>query len=56
VLPATGAAALAEGVTAALRGRLPLPTRQQCQQHVEANFDWSVVAKKVRAVYEEALQ
>jgi glycosyltransferase involved in cell wall biosynthesis len=55
VLPGTGAAAVAEGVTAALRGRLPLPSREQCEQHAEANFDWNAIAKKMRAVYQEVL-
>jgi glycosyltransferase involved in cell wall biosynthesis len=56
VLPATGAAALAEGISSALSGRLPLPTREQCQEHAAANFDWKVIAGRVRAVYEEALK
>jgi glycogen(starch) synthase len=55
VLPSTGVAALAEGITSALSGRLPLPTREQCQHHAESNFDWKVIAGKVRAVYEEAV-
>jgi glycosyltransferase involved in cell wall biosynthesis len=55
VLPSTGAAALADGIRAALSGQLPLPTREQCQEHAKANFDWKVIAGKVRAVYEEAV-
>ena len=55
VLERTGAAALAEGITGALMGRIPLPSREECQQHAEANFDWKVIAGKVRTVYEEAI-
>jgi len=56
VLPATGAAALAEGISGALSGRLPLPSREQCREHAAANFDWKVIAARVRAVYEDALK
>lgn len=55
VLPTTGPAALAEGIGGALSGSVPLPSRQQCQEHAESNFDWKVIAERVRAVYEEAI-
>jgi glycogen(starch) synthase len=55
VLPAAGAAPLAEGITGVLSGRLPVPSREQCQTHAAANFDWKIIAARVRAVYEAAM-
>ena len=55
VLPAADAATLAEGLAAALTGRLPLPTDEACRRWAAAHYDWSVVARQTRAVYEEAL-
>lgn len=55
VLPTTGAAALAEGISSALSGRMALPSREQCQEHAAANFDWKVIAGQVRGVYQEAI-
>lgn len=55
VLPATGPAALAQGIAAALRGTLPLPTAEACAAHARRRFAWPVVAAQVAAVYREAL-
>ncbi|MGH6896576.1 MAG: glycosyltransferase family 4 protein [Geminicoccaceae bacterium] len=55
VLPGTSPPALAEGLLAALNGRLPLPSAKECQDYVRARFDWPVVAARVRDVYLEAL-
>jgi glycosyltransferase involved in cell wall biosynthesis len=55
VLPGTDAAALAEGVAGALTGVLPLPDAAACRAYAEAHFSWATVARRVRAVYEEAL-
>jgi glycosyltransferase involved in cell wall biosynthesis len=55
VLPDTSPPALAEGLLAALNGRLPLPSAEACQDYVRARFDWPVIAARVRDVYLEAL-
>jgi glycosyltransferase involved in cell wall biosynthesis len=56
VLPSNGAAALTEGMVGVLKGKTPVPTREECREHAEKNFDWRVIANKVRGVYEEALR
>jgi glycosyltransferase involved in cell wall biosynthesis len=55
VLRATGAEAIAEGLGAALDGSLKLPDAQACRDYARANFDNSVIAKRVAAVYSEAI-
>jgi glycosyltransferase involved in cell wall biosynthesis len=55
VLPGTSPPALAEGLLAALSGRLPLPSAKACQDYVRGRFDWPVIAARVRDVYLEAL-
>lgn len=55
VLPSTGAAAIAEGLGAALTGTLKLPDAAACRAYARANFDNSVIAKRVAAVYSEAI-
>jgi len=55
VLRATGAEAIAEGLGAALDGTLKLPDAQACRDYARANFDNSVIAKRVAAVYCEAI-
>ncbi len=55
VLPATGADAIAEGIDAALSGRLKLPDAQACRDYARNHFDNAVVAKRVAEVYGEAI-
>jgi len=55
VLPSTGAAAIAQGLGAALDGSLKLPDADACRAYARANFDNSVIAKRVAAVYGEAI-
>jgi glycosyltransferase involved in cell wall biosynthesis len=55
IVPDWTPAALAAAVTAAFRGDLKLPTSAQCQAFAREHFDWSRVAIKVRAVYEQAI-
>jgi glycogen(starch) synthase len=50
ILPASGPAALAEGIGAALLGRLKLPTREQCQEFAK-RYDWSAIAAQTAAIY-----
>lgn len=55
ILPGTDARALAEGLTQALQGNLDLPDAQRCHAYARQYFDWSVIARQVRAVYEEVV-
>ncbi|CAG4898930.1 glycosyltransferase family 4 protein [Paraburkholderia gardini] len=55
VLPATGAAAIAEGLAAALDGSLKLPDADACRAYARENFDNAVIAKRVASVYDEAI-
>lgn len=54
VLPAAGAAALAEGLSAALSGAIGLPDRQRCADFARARYDWPNVGRRVREVYDAA--
>jgi len=55
VLPASGAAALADGLADALRGTLRLPDAEACRAYVRERFDVPVIAAKVAQVYREAV-
>jgi glycosyltransferase involved in cell wall biosynthesis len=55
VLPETGAQAIAAGLAGALSGRLKLPDADACRRYARENFDNSVIAKRVAAVYGEAI-
>ncbi len=55
VLGGAEAASLAEGIAGALSGARPLPDAAACQAYASAHFGWPVIARRVRAVYEEAL-
>lgn len=54
VLPEPGPSALGSALTQALRGRLTLPGPDACIQYVRARFDWPVVTRRIKAVYQEA--
>lgn len=56
VLPATGADAIADGIDAALDGRLRLPSDEECREYARANFDNAVIARRVAQVYREAIE
>jgi glycosyltransferase involved in cell wall biosynthesis len=56
VLPSTGVDAIADGLIGALNGSLKLPTEQECRLYARENFDTPVIAKRVAAVYSEAIQ
>jgi glycosyltransferase involved in cell wall biosynthesis len=49
-------AAIAAGLTAALAGYLRLPETDTCRTFVRIRYDWPVIARRVGAVYREALQ
>ena len=55
VLPGYAAAALADGLAAALRQAFPLPDAAACQAYAQAHYAWPVIAQRIRAVYEEVL-
>ena len=48
--------ALAEGMAAALTGTIALPTAAACLAFARANYDWPVIASRIRTVYEDALK
>jgi glycosyltransferase involved in cell wall biosynthesis len=56
VLPSTGADAIADGLGKALDGTIRLPDSDACRAYARANFDNPVIAKRVAAVYNEAIQ
>ena len=56
ILRSTGARAIADGVTAALTGALPLPDAAECLEFARRHYDWPVIAERTRLVYERALQ
>ncbi|PLZ04261.1 glycosyl transferase family 1 [Burkholderia sp. WAC0059] len=56
VLPSTGAAAIADGIGSALSGRLRLPDAAACRDYARSHFDNSVIARRVAAVYGEAIE
>src|SRR5258705_1049050 len=41
-------------LAAALRGDIPLPSARQCESYARRDYDWPVVAARVRQVYEAA--
>jgi glycogen(starch) synthase len=52
VLPGAGAQNLAQGISDALSGRLPLPADAQCIAYAQ-RFAWPVIAPRIAAVYHE---
>ena len=44
---------LAARLIPALRGDLRLPSAEACRAYARARYDWSIVAEKTRAVYDE---
>jgi asparagine synthase (glutamine-hydrolysing) len=56
VFRATGAEAIADGLGDALTGVTTLPTARECVSFARRNFDWPVIAERVRLVYEEAMR
>jgi glycogen(starch) synthase len=56
IVPEAGPKALADGITAALTGKLRLPDAAVCQRFARERYDWPVIAGQVRTVYEAALR
>ena len=56
ILKDIGPTAIADGLGAALTGRLPLPSAHDCLEFARAHYDWPVIAERIRLVYEEAMR
>ncbi|MEM5373501.1 glycosyltransferase family 1 protein, partial [Paraburkholderia azotifigens] len=56
VLPSTGADAIADGLTKAFDGTIRLPDADACRAYARANFDNTVIAKKIANVYQEVVR
>ena len=54
ILSGISASHIAQGLIAALDGKIDLPTEEQCRNYVRANFDWSVIAPRVLNAYHHA--
>ena len=55
VFPSGEAGAMAAHLAAALSGRLLVPSDAACRAYARDRFDWSTVAHRTRAVYEEVV-
>jgi glycosyltransferase involved in cell wall biosynthesis len=55
ILRSPGPDAIADGITGALTGALPLPDARACVEFARRHYDWPVIAERIRLVYEEAL-
>ena len=45
---------IADALAGCLLGERPLPTARDCADYARVNYDWPVVASRVRTVYEQA--
>lgn len=55
VMEGSSTEALQDHIVAALDGSLSLPGGADCRAFAAAHYDWPVIARQVRAVYEEVL-
>jgi len=55
VFDGTTPGALADRISAVLLGTLPLPSRDACRRFAVENFDWRMVVRRTREVYDRAL-
>ena len=53
ILRAGSAPAIAEGLTGALDGSVPLPSEERCIAYAQ-RFDWRTIAARIASVYAEA--
>lgn len=54
VTKSVSVADIADTLSRALRHEIPVPSAEECASYARSRFDWSVVAQRVRAVYEGA--
>lgn len=50
ITASTEATAIADRLEALLIGKVPMPSREACQEYAAMNFDWQKIAQKVRKV------
>ena len=50
ITASTDATAIAERLEKLLIGKVPMPSREACQEYAAKNFDWQNIAQKVRKV------
>jgi glycogen synthase len=55
VMPGTGIDVLADSMIAALMNPGAIPASETCAAYARRRFEWSVIARQVRSVYEAAL-
>ncbi len=55
IIPDSEVKTLATYIMNALSGQLQLPSCEACQAYVRERFDWPVIARQVREVYEEVI-
>lgn len=55
VFPDSTEASMADRITQVLQGDVPLPSAEACRRYAQERFDWHMIARKTRAVYEEVL-
>ena len=53
VTTAATSSAIADTITAALRGAIAVPSADACAGYARRHFDWPVIAAQVRSVYEQ---
>jgi asparagine synthase (glutamine-hydrolysing) len=56
ILGGADSPSLAKGIADALSGAMPLPSAAECLAFARANYDWPMIAARVRAVYESAMR
>ncbi|PZO43365.1 MAG: glycosyl transferase family 1 [Pseudanabaena frigida] len=47
---------LAQGIIEALSGQRQMPSAEECQAYVRKNYDWQVIARHMKTVYEKVIQ
>ncbi len=47
---------VAKGLIEALSGQRKMPTSEACQTYVRQNYDWNVIARQIKSVYQEVIQ
>lgn len=50
IAASTDATAIAERLAELLLKKVPMPSREACQEYAAMNFDWQIIAQKVRKV------
>jgi len=55
ILEGSTSAHLAQGMIEALSGQRQIPSAEACQTYVQQNYDWQVIARQMKSVYEQVL-